>query len=248
MSNFKFDTHMHFDLYEERDKILNYAEANKSYTIVVTNLPDLYERYLHINDDRKYVQCALGFHPELAFQYQNQLKKFDQLLKTTRYVGEIGLDFTIKDLSNQKVQEQIFSHIVNECDKSGNKILTIHSRRAEKRVLEILADLSSCIVILHWYSGPIKLMDEAIKRGYYFSVNHQMIQSKNGKKTVDNIPLDRVLIESDAPFTKGLQDKYSIDFMNDIYRYLCDTKGISEKELSAILKNNFKMILTKYQQ
>ena len=55
MSNFKFDTHMHFDLYEERDKILNYVEANKSYTIAVTNLPDLYERYLHINDDRKYV-------------------------------------------------------------------------------------------------------------------------------------------------------------------------------------------------
>ena len=46
-------------------------------------------------------------------------------------------------------------------------------------------------------------MDEALKRGYYFYVNHQIIQSKKKKKIVDSIPIERVLIESDAPLQKN---------------------------------------------
>ena len=88
-------------------------------------------------------------------------------------------------------------------------------------------------------------MDEALKRGYYFSVNHQMIQSVNGKKIVDSIPIERVLIESDAPFTKELNKNYTIEFMEPIYQYLCDTRNLSEEELSVILRNNFRDILTK---
>lgn len=47
-----------------------------------------------------------------------------------------------------------------------------------------------------------------------------MLQSTNGRNIVRNIPVDRILIESDAPFTKGLNEKYTIDFNNDIYNYM----------------------------
>jgi TatD DNase family protein len=218
----------------------------KSYTIAVTNLPDLYERCFHTNDGKKYVQFALGFHPELAYQYKNQLQKFDKYLETTRYIGEVGLDFTVEESVNRSTQEKIFSHIVQECAKVGNKILTVHSRRAEKTVLDILEGLSACIVILHWYSGSITQMDEALRRGYYFSINHQMLQNAGGRKIVDHIPNDRLLIESDAPFTKKLNKSYSINFMDDIYTYLCERRNITENELSLLLKSNFKSILTKY--
>lgn len=145
------------------------------------------------------------------------------------------------------MQDDIFSHIVHSCNEEGEKILTIHSRRAEKRVLEILEELSSCSVILHWYSGPLSLMDAALKRGYYFSINHQMIQSVKGKKIVDSIPIERILIESDAPFTKELNKNYTIKFMEPIYQYLCATRNLSEEELSVILRNNFRNLLTKSQ-
>lgn len=45
---FKMDTHMHFDLYNNRNEVLDYIENNHSYTIAVTNLPDLFERSLHL--------------------------------------------------------------------------------------------------------------------------------------------------------------------------------------------------------
>ena len=110
--------------------------------------------------------------------------------------------------------------------------------------MEILENLSSCGVILHWYSGSMELMDEALKRGYYFSINHQMLQSANGRKIVDSIPIERILMESDAPFTKGLDKNYTIEFMEPIYKYICDARGLSEEEMSVILRNNFRTLLS----
>lgn len=247
MSKFCFDTHMHFDLYSNRNNVLDFVESINSYTIAVTNLPDLYEKYLHTNKKMKFVQLALGFHPQLCFQYKHQINKFDQYLATTRFVGEVGLDYSTTDADNHQAQEMIFSHIIQECNKAGKKVLTIHSRKAEKKVLEILDGLSSCSVIMHWYSGSLKVMDEAIKRGYYFSVNHQMFQSTNGRKIVERIPDNKILIESDAPFTNGLDNEYSVNFIDEIYQYLCDMKGLTEDELTLMLKNNFRELMTKYQ-
>lgn len=89
----------------------------------------------------------------------------------------------------------------------------------------------SIMNIMHWYSGSISVMDEALSRGYYFSINHQMLNSANGRKIIGHIPLDRVLFESDAPFTTGMGTTYSIEFQDRIYRYLCESAGVTETEI-----------------
>lgn len=246
MTKFRMDTHMHFDLYEERINVLDYIEKLKLYTIAVTNLPDLYERYLPLTANKKYVRIALGFHPELAQQYAHQIETFDRCLFTTRFVGEIGLDYTTKDGTSRATQDVIFSHIVKSCNQAKNKILTVHSRRAERRTMEILNDLSGCNVIMHWFSGSLSIMDEAIERGYYFSVNHQMLKSANGRKIIEHIPTDKLLIESDAPFTTGMGNKYSTAFIDQIYRFLCDQKEMTEMDMSSVLRQNFKSLLTTF--
>lgn len=60
MFEFNMDAHMHFDLYENRDEVLKYIESKKSYTIAVTNLPDLFLKYIKEYKDKKFVQFALG--------------------------------------------------------------------------------------------------------------------------------------------------------------------------------------------
>lgn len=249
MNIFKLDTHMHFDLYKDRTEVLDYVESEKSYTIAVTNLPDLYEKYLNSynNIRRNYIRFALGFHPELAFQYQHQINKFDVYLTSTKYIGEIGLDFSSSEESNRMAQEKIFTHIVQSCNRIGGKILTVHSRRAEKEVMKILQEVISCSVIMHWYSGPLALIDEGLKRGYYYSINHQMLQSRNGRKIVDYIPINRILFESDAPFTKGMGIKYKTDFIRDLYKYLCNSRNIFEEEMSLQIRENFRTLLMKSQ-
>lgn len=242
MDYFKFDTHMHFDLFKDRQKVIDYCNNNRIYTIAVTNLPNLYEKYYNQNIQSKYLKIALGFHPELVSEYKTQIKKFDQYATTTKYIGEVGLDYSSNDKENRNDQKIIFDRIVQTCNTFGDKVLTVHSRKAENDVLSILENNPNKI-IMHWFSGSLKQQELALSNGYYFSINHQMLQSKNGRRIIDSIPIERILIESDAPFTNGFDMFYNVDFMNNIYDYLSITRHIEISELSIILKDNFKRLL-----
>ena len=186
-------------------------------TIAMTNLPQLFEKYKRQYVGNKYFQLALGFHPELVHQYSNQQVLFKELINETRFIGEIGLDYTKKSKEDVMCQTEIFEKIIEWCS-GKNKILSVHSRSASKKVVDILNGFDGT-VILHWYSGGITDLRRAIEQGCYFSINHQMLQSVNGRNIVGNIPVDRILLESDAPFTKGLSEKYTIDF-NDMWSYV----------------------------
>ena len=253
MFNFYMDAHMHFDLYNDRNEILRYVAQKESYTIAVTNLPQLFEKYKHQYVENKYFQLALGFHPELVYQYSNQQILFKELLNETRFIGEIGLDYTFigeigldytkKSKEDVTKQTEVFEKILEWCS-GNNKILSVHSRSASKKVVDMLDGFDGT-VILHWYSGGITDLRRAIAKGCYFSINHQMLQSTNGKKIVGNIPVDRILIESDAPFTKGLSEKYTIDFNDVIYKYI---GGVYSQEIDVVkkrVKANFAEVLKK---
>lgn len=237
------DAHMHFDLYRDREEVLKYIETYHSYTIAVTNLPGIYRRYLGKYGNFKYTRLALGFHPELAFQYQNQMNVFKECVSETKYIGEVGLDFTVQDEENMKVQRKVFAEIVRLCSISSGKVMSVHSRRAEADCLQIMKDYQGK-AIFHWFSGSKENLYKALDRGYYFSINHQMLMSNNGRRIVDEIPLERILIESDAPFTKGLEKGYSVSFIKKIYQYLHENRRITSNELSDRLKSNFREVLT----
>jgi len=242
MRNFSMDAHMHFDLYKDRDKVVSFIEENESYTIAMTNLPVLFEKYMKNYCGYKYMKLALGFHPELAYEYQQQLSTFFQNLGKTRYIGEIGLDFTLNNSDNRYCQVKVFTAIVEACSHFNDKILSVHSRKATKDVIDILENYTGK-VILHWYTGNLRDLQIAIDRGYFFSINHQMIRSTAGKKIIDLIPLDKILIESDAPFTYGLNDHYDLNFLDDVYAYLSDRHTVSIETFQRGLKNNFQTLL-----
>lgn len=237
------DAHMHFDLYKDRDKVVRFIEETQSYTIAVTNLPVLFEKYMKNYCGYKYFKLALGFHPELAYEYQQQLPVFLKNIGRTRYIGEIGLDFTVNNFENKHCQVKIFKRIVEACRNFDDKILSVHSRKATKEVIDILENYTGK-VILHWYTGNLRYIQIAISRGFYFSINHQMIRSISGKKIINFIPLDRILIESDAPFTYGLNDHYDLNFLDNVYAYLCHMHNVSIETIQRIVKNNFKNLLS----
>src|SRR5665648_113911 len=122
MSIFYMDAHMHVDLYKEKKNVADYIEGNGSYTIVVTNLPVLFEKYYVDYQQYKYLKLALGFHPELAYEYQEQLPIFLKCIDKTRYIGEVGLDFSIQDMENRQYQLKVFSEIIKRCSEKKEKI------------------------------------------------------------------------------------------------------------------------------
>ena len=78
---FFHDTHLHMDLFKDMSSIMKKIENQKSYTIAMTNLPELYKKYSIKFGNFKYIRFALGFHPELITKYSYQINLFDEEIK-----------------------------------------------------------------------------------------------------------------------------------------------------------------------
>lgn len=70
-----------------------------------------------------------------------------------------------------------------------------------------------------------------------------MILSKNGRSIVDSIPINHILIESDAPFTKGLENEYNLSFNEKVCNYLASTRSLTQKEVEIRLTDTFRNVL-----
>ena len=192
-----YDTHFHLDLQKNVKAAIEEINANKIYTIAMTNLPVLYEKEKQ-QYDSPYIRTALGFHPELIGEYKKYIPLMWEKLSEARYIGEVGLDFT--DKTYQADQVSFFSELVQRCRKDENKIISIHSRKAEREVLDVLDDAFSFKAILHWYSGDESLLNRAVKMGCYFSVNGNMLKSRKIERMLEIVPKNRILLETDSPF------------------------------------------------
>jgi len=239
-----FDVHAHLDLYKNRDEVISKAEQSKIYVISMTNLPELYEKYVREYPSLSHVRFALGLHPELVKDHTKQLPLFLSLLQKARYIGEIGLDYSKpRSDAEKRLQRQVFEQIIDNCKKCGDpKIVNIHSRNAANEIIEIIGRYHGQ-VILHWLSDKNVKLNEAINNGYYFSINSQMASYQSGQKLIRKMPLHRLLIESDAPFTKGNSPSYSIGQLVDTAKQMSVIFGFSLDEMIKTLSDNFRRLL-----
>lgn len=245
------DTHFHLDLMPSPEETARQIELKGIYTIAVTNSPTVFFFTEKLASDKKYIRPALGLHPELVAERYQEVEQFIQMLTMTRYIGEIGLDNHNKIPSDYQLQKKGFEKMILACADAGGKILTIHSRKATEDVIDILGTNFPGKIILHWYSGSISQLQKAINSGYYFSINDPMLHSKSGKEIIKRIPIERLLIETDGPFTKNGDATFTPLMAMNIHKELAQMKlsnddpyGIEEKISSNFerLLNNTKVI------
>jgi TatD DNase family protein len=124
-----------------------------------------------------------------------------EMLGETRYIGEVGLDFITKDQRDRTLQTRVFSSILERCASSKDKVFTIHSRHAAAEVVSLVGEGYPGTMILHWFSGTLKVLDKAVSHGFYFSINPSMLATIKGVQLIAAMPRDRILTESDGPFT-----------------------------------------------
>lgn len=240
------DTHFHLDLFSKPTEVLRVLEEKKVYSIAVTNLPDVFDNCYNLLANSKYVRPALGYHPELSGTFDNKIEIFKHNIKKTRYIGEVGLDFSRQyDESNRKKQVYIFRQILDLCIEEKNKILTIHSRKSEKTVIDMVSNNFPGIIILHWYTGNIQEAKRGLDNGFYFSFNLSMIKSIKGQKLIKYIPKDRILTETDSPFTTNANDFNSFQKLEKLHHEIDFIFNKKEEKLKSreIVYENFKSIL-----
>jgi TatD DNase family protein len=236
------DTHCHIDLYKNPFDVLNECEKAGIVTIGMTNLPSHFEiGYKHIQPYKK-ARLALGMHPLYSEQHAKEFPAFVENISKTSYIGEIGLDFSKEGIATKNMQIDSFKKILNVL-KGKRKLLSLHSRRAEKEVLEYLIEFEIKSAIFHWYSGPVSLIDKIIEAGYYFSINTAMIKSEAGRKIIDKIPINNILTETDGPFIETNGRKVKPSDVKLVEDYLSCLWKKSQGEVSLLIRNNFANII-----
>lgn len=234
------DFHVHIDYYENFHQIYDYYSNNRIYTLAVTNLPETYEKCIKSFKKSQYVKSALGYNPQFVGVERFNKRKFDQYFHTTKYIGEVGLDFSKGYANNKSEQLDVFDYIVSRCGKH-NKIMSIHSRNAEDDVVRILKDHQVKFAVFHWYTGKIEKIGEIVDMGYYFSANIKMLESRKGLSIIKNIPLDRLLIETDGPFIDFKKQKITPDKLAEVYTLF--KRALHVNDLEQVVFTNLKRLL-----
>lgn len=221
------DMHFHLDFYPNHQQVYNRINQMEQHTLCVTNQPEIFESCIELYKPTKYVQFGVGFHPQNVGRVSFGKTSFLRSLSYTKYVGEVGLDFSKEYVCHKDKQLEIFDYI---CQVSRDKIMSIHCRMAEEDMYRVLKKNGNKKIIMHWYTGEVKWMERFVELGCFFSVNSNMIRSNNGKQIINQIPIKRFFVESDGPFTKVLGRKYTIEKLSAIYEELAHVKGIEEME------------------
>tara|TARA_Y100000588_G_C13555176_1_gene627950 strand:- start:8 stop:568 length:561 start_codon:yes stop_codon:yes gene_type:complete len=181
-------------------------------------------------------------HPLEANKHNEEFDIFLRSLQYTSYVGEVGLDFSHEGISTKEVQVASFKRILANI-RDQKKVLSIHSRKAEKQVFELLMDYDIKCAIFHWYSGPLKLIDKIAEHGFYFSVNPAMVKSRNGQKIVGRIPAEKVLTETDGPFIENNGLPIEPSHVSLVLNYLANVWKCSIDEAEKVVDGNFSKMI-----
>ncbi|MEV7970252.1 TatD family hydrolase [Sphaerisporangium sp. NPDC088356] len=196
------DTHCHIDAYDNPLTVLDEAHAAGVHVVAVTEDPGKFRLLRTRLGRRDDVDVALGFHPLRAGDASpHDLARFLRLLPQATWIGEIGLDFSRIGVATRKQQLRVFDAILADSQVRIRPV-TVHSRGAERETITRLAQ-AQVPAILHWYTGPLAAVDDALAAGLWFSINPAMVRSKKSGPLLQRLPRERVLLESDGPFARS---------------------------------------------
>jgi TatD DNase family protein len=238
----KLDCHCHLDQYKDPKAITTEAVKREVFIIAMTNLPSHFKTGLQHTRNLPGVRLALGLHPLATANYTNERKLFSELLGQTSYIGEVGLDFSREGKDTRDLQLTNFRFIIDSVAKE-RKVISLHSRGAESTVIDILTEFKIPVAIFHWYTGSLSLLDEAISRGNFLSINPAMVNSQKGRQIIARIPPDRVLTETDGPYIKVGRVPVRPWDIAIVENHLMDIWGIQIEEVQNRVWNNFQRLL-----
>lgn len=236
------DAHSHLDRFEEAlEEALQQIRRDKILT--VSNSMDLpsYTRNLEIGQMCDFVLPCFGVHPWNAPIYADHLTDLDSFLERTPILGEIGMDHHyVEDASHYPAQQKVFEYSLAAAHKQ-DKIVILHTKGAERMVLDLLAKYKIRRAVVHWYSGPRDIFHELVARGVYFTIGIEVIQSEQIQRLATELPSERLLTETDNPGgPRSITGRPGMPaLLKDVIRTLAGLRKVSEEDIVQIVETNF---------
>jgi len=261
-----FDVHAHLThprLLPEVDDVLARARAAGVTTIVCNGLnPRDNEAVLALAARDPLVKPALGFYPvdtvmrELlaaGHSYPREeegevasgdegIAWLERNVEKAFAVGEIGLDGYWVDPSLWELQEERFVRLVRLALDAGKAII-IHTRKREKRALELLRELGAKRVDWHCFGGKVALARTIAAEGHWMSIPANARRSESFTRMIETLPREKILLETDCPYLAPEKDAPSEPAnVAGTLRYVAELWKVSEAEAAAQVEDNFERL------
>lgn len=241
-----FDFHCHVDLHPNPPALIRECEIRRIMVLAVTTTPKAWSQNNEWTKNSKFVHAAVGLHPELAGSRFSEIGLLEKAIANTRFIGEIGLDGSPQHRSSYSKQKEVFKRSLVSAQTLSGRVITIHSRRAVRDVIEAIekyTDPSRVLCILHWFSGSLSELMRAAEHGCYFSINAAMLRKERSVRLVQNIPRNCLLTETDSPFIEVDGDKILPWHTVNTYEQLAEVTGNTYTALQQQLVHNANKVM-----
>ncbi len=249
------DSHTHLEMAEfdeDRTDVLRRArEAGLTAMITVgTTLPDC-GKVLALAEQHREVYAAIGIHPHEEKSIEEGTYDLLRGMATAKKVvayGEIGLDF-FRNRSPRPDQIRRFGEQLELATELGLPVI-IHNREAHGETLEMLyARRGRLRGVIHCFSGDRAVAKKCLDLDYYISVPGTVTFAKAEElqKVVQYVPLDRVLVETDAPFLapepyRGKRNEPS--YVAKTAEKVAELRGIATRDVALATSENAKNLFS----
>lgn len=254
-----FDTHAHYDddrFAPDRGELLSGMNGNGIGRII--NVGASFEgckNSLTLAQEHDFIYAALGVHPsDIADLTEESCEWIRQHLSEPKVVavGEIGLDYYWdKEQEVQARQREWFRYQLQLAKESALPV-SIHSREAAADTMEIMKEAAADGIpgVIHCYSYSKEQALEYVDMGYYIGVGG-VVTFKNARKlkeTVEAIPLERILLETDCPYmapepNRGKRN--SSLYLTYVADAIAGLKGVTPEEVKTVTYENALRLFTK---
>nr|WP_320142197.1 TatD family hydrolase [uncultured Cohaesibacter sp.] len=252
------DSHCHLDFpdfKEELDDVVRRAElAGVGHMVTICTRIKKFDEVKAIAERYDNVFCSVGTHPhnadeELDYSAED-IAKLAEHPKCVA-IGEVGLDY-FYDNAPREAQAEGFRRHIKAARMTGQP-LSIHTRDAEDDTIAILKEgmeEGAFPALLHCYSSNRELAMRSLEMGLYVSLSgiFTFKRSQEIRDTIKDVPLDRLLVETDAPYLapmpyRGKRNEPS--YVVNTAQVLADVKGVSLEEITKITTDNFFRLFSK---
>lgn len=248
-----FDTHAHYDssaFNPDREAVLA-ALPEEGVALVVDPGCDLpsSRAALALAEQFPHVYAAVGIHPEDCAGYTDaDLETLRALCRHEKVVaiGEIGLDYYWAENPPREFQQQVFRRQLELALELDMPVI-IHDREAHGDCLEMVKEYPGLRGVFHCFSGSPEMAAELLKRGWYLGFDGP-ITYKNAKRAPEVAavtPLDRILVETDAPYMTPVPfrgKRNDSRYLPYVLEKLAEWKGVTPQEMTEITFANGKRL------
>ena len=252
------DSHCHLDFTDfdaDRDAVLARAKAaGVELMVTISTKVSEADKIIALAEAHAELVCSVGIHPHEAGSEAPVTGA--QLVALAAHekvvgIGETGLDYFYEHSPREAQQKNFRAHI--EAARLSGLPLVVHARDADEDTADIMEDemgKGAYPALIHCFTAGPELAERALAMGCYISISGiaTFNSAKQLRQTIETIPLERLLIETDAPFLapvphRGKRNEPS--FVADTAAALAELKGVSVAQLAQATSDNFFALFTK---